>query len=449
MRFLSLSFGGLCSHSRSENFQVVGVNFTEDAMFFIEFVLFCFGLGVLELPGDFVVEDDNGAERGMSGVNFELPISNSRYVCEHQCIQRNITIQSLLCKKNLSPYLPAREIKMRRYLKSREALIANPKYQLRLPNTQNNCHSQNINNHPRGLHDLVRLYLARNQIELARHLFDQIPNPNVVLWNMMIRAYAWTGPFHQSIHLYHRMLQLGLAGIAPNSSTIVSILPTIGQANALCQGKTVHAYSVRKIFSHDVVVATGLLDMYAKCHHLSYAQKIFNALNQKNEICWSAMIGGYVICDSMRDALALYDDMVYMHGLNPTPVILASTLRACANLTDLNKGKNLHCYMIKSGINSDTTVGNSLISMYAKCGTMDDALGFLDEMVIKDSVSYSAIISGCVQNGYAEKAVLIFRKMQLSGTDPDSATMIGNVLYRYLCLLNCSLPVASILKIEE
>ena len=116
----------------------------------------------------------------------------------------------------------------------------------------------------------------------------------------------------------------------------------------------------------------------------------------------------------MRDALALYDDMVYMHGLSPMPATLASILRACAKLTDLNKGKNLHCYMIKSGISSDTTVGNSLISMYAKCGIIDDSLGFLDEMITKDIVSYSAIISGCVQNGYAEKAILIFRQMQLS-----------------------------------
>ncbi|XP_020208444.1 pentatricopeptide repeat-containing protein At3g16610 [Cajanus cajan] len=373
------------------------------------------------------------------------------------------------------------------------------------------------------LHNLARLYAARNQIELARRVFDQIPKPSIVLWNTMIRAYAWTGPFQHSIHLYHRMLQLGVtptnftfpfvlkacsalqaiqvgrqihdhvltlglqtdvyvstalldmyakcenlfdaqtifdsmshrdivawnaiiaafslhalhnqtmhlvvqmqqAGIAPNSSTLVSLLPTVGQANALRQGKAIHAYSVRKISTHDVILATGLLDMYAKCHHLSYARKIFNAVNQKNEICWSAMIGGYVICDSMRDALSLYDDMIHMHCLNPTPVTLASILRACANLTDLNKGKNLHCYLIKSGINSDTTAGNSLISMYAKCGIMDDALGFLDEMVTKDTVSYSAIISGCVQNGYAEKAILIFRQMQSSRIYPDSATMIG------------------------
>lgn len=380
-----------------------------------------------------------------------------------------------------------------------------------------------IENNTNILDKLVRCNISRNEIELARQVFDQIPKPSVILWNMMIRAYAWTGPFQQAIHLYHHMLQLrvtptnftfpfvlkacsalqaiqvgrlihnhshilGLAmdvyvstalldmyakcghlfeaqtlfnsmphrdivawnamivgfslhglhnrtmqlviqmqqaGISPNSSTLVSILPTIGQVNALRQGKVVHAYSVRKFFSDNVVVGTGLLDMYAKCHHLCYARKIFNTLNQKNEICWSAMIGGYVLCNSMRDALALYDDMVRMYGLNPTPVTIASILRAYAELTDLNRGKNLHCYAIKSGIHLDITVGNSLISMYAKCGNMDDAVGFLAEMITKDAVSYNAIISGCVQNGYAEKALHIFHKMQLSGIVPNLATMIS------------------------
>ncbi|MCH88564.1 pentatricopeptide repeat-containing protein, partial [Trifolium medium] len=341
---------------------------------------------------------------------------------------------------------------------------------------------------------LARYYISRKELQNARHVFDKIPNPSVVLWNMMIRAYAWDGPFQQSIHLYNHMLQLGVtptkftfpfvlkacsalqalqlgrvihnhahvlglsmdvyvstalldmyakcgnlfeayklfntmsymdrdivawnamiaafsfhglhvetmqlvaqmlqAGIAPNSSTLVSVLPTIGQANALRQGKAIHAHCVRKFFCDNVVLATALLDMYAKCHYLSYARKIFDNVNLKNEICWSAMIGGYVLHDSMADALALYDDMVCIYNLNPTPATLAIVLRACAQLTDLKKGKNLHCHMIKSGIQLDTTVGNSLISMYAKCGIMDGAMGFLDEMTSKDPVSYSAIISG-------------------------------------------------------
>ncbi|KAI4352036.1 hypothetical protein L6164_006325 [Bauhinia variegata] len=373
------------------------------------------------------------------------------------------------------------------------------------------------------LEKLTFLYITFKEIKLARHVFDEIPRPRVSLWNMMIRAYAWNGPFDEAIHLYYQMLELGVtptkftfpfvlkacsglqdikigreihdhaeklglgsdiyvctalvdfyakcghlaqaqklfygmphrdivawnamiagyslhalhdeiiqlvvqmqqAGICPNSSTIVAALPTVGQANALRQGKAMHGYAIRKIFSNDVVVGTGLLDMYAKCQHISYAEKIFNMMSDKNEICWSAMIGGYVICDSTREALSLYDEMVFKYGLNPTPVTLVSILRACAKVTDLNRGKQLHSYTVKSGLDLDTTVGNSLISMYAKCEIVDDAIRFFDEMISKDTVSYNAIISGCVQNGYAEKALLIFNRMQSFGIDLDLTTMLG------------------------
>jgi len=386
-------------------------------------------------------------------------------------------------------------------------------------------HPHRVSDSDAAAAQLARYHMSRNEIQLARHVFDQIPKPSVVLWNMMIRAYAWSGPFQQSIHLYLHMLQLGVtptnftfpfllkacsslqasqlgrlihthahilglsmdlyvstallhmyakcghlfqaqtlfntishqdrdivawnamiaafsfhalhaqtihsvaqmqqAGVTPNSSTLVSILPTIGQANALHQGKAIHAYYIRNFFCDNVVLQTALLDMYAKCHLLSYARKIFNTVNKKNDVCWSAMIGGYVLHDSISDALALYDDMLCIYGLNPTPATLSTMLRACAQLTDLKRGKKLHCHMIKSGMDLDTTVGNSLISMYAKCGIMDNAVGFLDEMIAKDTVSYSAIISGCVQNGYAEKALLIFRQMQSSGIAPHLETMIA------------------------
>ncbi|KAJ4713600.1 Pentatricopeptide repeat-containing protein [Melia azedarach] len=69
-------------------------------------------------------------------------------------------------------------------------------------------------------------------------------------------------------------------------------------------------------------------------------------------------------------------------------------------------------------------VGNTLLSMYAKCGIIDDAISFFNEMNQKDTVSYNATISGCSQNGYAQEALHIFHKMQLCGIEPDLATMI-------------------------
>lgn len=373
------------------------------------------------------------------------------------------------------------------------------------------------------LEKLTHLYIECDEVVLARRVFDTISNPTVIIWNLMIRAHAWHGPFEESIRLYYRMFdrgvrptkftfpfvlkacsglqamevgrevhdhakELGLdsdvfvctalidmyaksgdlgeaqkvfssmshrdvvawnamiagfslhglyddtirlvvdmqkAGTSPNSSTIVAVLPTVGQANALHQGKAMHAYSMRRSFCNGVVLETGLLDMYGRCHCTSYARKIFDKMGIKNEVCWSAMIGAYVICDSMMEALALYDEMVHQSVINATPVTLAIVLRACASLTDSSKGKRLHCHAVKSGLDLDTMVGNTFLSMYAKCGLIDDALRFFNQMVCKDTISYGAIMSGCMQNGYAEEVLRIFHRMQLSGIDPDLATMLG------------------------
>lgn len=372
------------------------------------------------------------------------------------------------------------------------------------------------------LEKLAHLYIACDEVKVARRVFDKIPTPTVILWNLMIRAYAWHGPYEEAIRLYYRMLEVGVrptkftfpfvlkacsglqaievgrevhdlakglgldsdlfvctalidvyaksgdlgeaqkvfysmphkdvvawnamiagfslhglyddtirlvvemqkAGTTPNSSTIVGVLPTVGQANALSQGKAMHAYSLRRSFCNDVVLGTGLLDMYGKCLCISYARRIFDMMGVRNEVCWSAMIGAYDVCDYMIEALALYDEMVLKTTINTTPVTLAIILRACARLIDFGRGRRLHSYAIKSGLELDTMVGNTLLSMYAKCGVIDDALRLFDQMVFKDTVSYSAIMSGCMQNGYAEEVLLVFRWMQLCAVQPDVATML-------------------------
>ncbi|KAF8389629.1 hypothetical protein HHK36_024148 [Tetracentron sinense] len=384
---------------------------------------------------------------------------------------------------------------------------------------RNNTH---INN-PIVLEKLTFLYIKCSETEHARLVFDTIPNPNAILRNSMIRAYAWNGPFYKAIDLYYQMLESGVGptkftfpfvlkacsrlqaledgkeihdhitrigldsdvfvctalidlyakcgclheaqrvfdtmsqkdvvawnamiagsslhglyedtielvikmqkvGTSPNSSTIVAVLPAVAQAKALSQGKGIHSYCVRRGIDKDLVVGTALLDMYAKCKCLASVQTIFNFMGDKNEVTWSSMIGAYVLCDHMREALGLFDQMMLKDALNPTPVSLGSVLRACAKLIDVSRGRKIHCYAIKSGLVLEIMVGNTLLSMYAKGGMIDDAIRFFNEMESKDTVSYSAIISGCVQNGNAEEGLLTFHKMQLSGIDPDLATMVG------------------------
>ncbi|KAL0406450.1 UNVERIFIED_CONTAM: Pentatricopeptide repeat-containing protein, chloroplastic [Sesamum latifolium] len=221
------------------------------------------------------------------------------------------------------------------------------------------------------------------------------------------------------------VLEMQRNGVEPNSATIVAITPVIGEAGRLREGKTIHGFCLRRCFNDDVVVGTGLLDMYGKCGQLVYAKKIFGAMGLKNEVTWSAMIGACVICNSTREGMELFGKMRMEVGESPSPVMLVTIIRGCAKLNDLSMGRQLHCNTIKLGFNFELMVANTVLSMYAKCGSITDAVRFFEQMQVKDSVSYSGIISGSVQNGYAEEALQLFHKMQLVGIEPEMATMMG------------------------
>lgn len=145
----------------------------------------------------------------------------------------------------------------------------------------------------------------------------------------------------------------------------------------------------------------------------------------RNEVTWSALVGGFVLCGRMLEAFSLFKDMLAQGLCFLSPTSVASALRACANLSDLCLGKQLHALLAKSGLHTDLTAGNSLLSMYAKAGLIDQATTLFDQMVVKDTVSYSALVSGYVQNGKADEAFRVFRKMQACNVQPDVATMVS------------------------
>jgi pentatricopeptide repeat protein len=145
----------------------------------------------------------------------------------------------------------------------------------------------------------------------------------------------------------------------------------------------------------------------------------------RNEVTWSALIGGFVLCDRMVQAFSLFKDMLAQGLCFLSPTSVASALRVCASLADVRVGTQLHALLVKSGIHANLTAGNSLLSMYAKAGLIDETMSLFDEMAVKDTVSYSAVLSGYVQNGKAEEAFAVFKKMQTCNVEPDVATMVS------------------------
>ena len=110
--------------------------------------------------------------------------------------------------------------------------------------------------------------------------------------------------------------------------------------------------------------------------------------------------------------------------MKPDSVAMASVITACANLGALQHGEATHAYLIRSGFGWDVSVGNALIDMYAKCGRIETACQCFDKMSKKD-VSWTSMIGGFSQNGYANKAIALFCQMPLTDVIPNSVTAVS------------------------
>jgi len=114
--------------------------------------------------------------------------------------------------------------------------------------------------------------------------------------------------------------------------------------------------------------------------------------------------------------------------VQPDAVTFVGVLNACASIVALEEGKYAHEQIIQSGCEADVFVGNSLIDMYAKCGSMEDAQRVFNEMPSHNVVSWTTMLQGCPMHGHGKEALQHFEKMCEEGVKPDIAT--------FLCLLS-------------
>eukprot|EP01018_Ginkgo_biloba_P019490 Gb_31546 [translate_table: standard] len=267
---------------------------------------------------------------------------------------------------------------------------------------------------------LIDMYGKCGCIETASHVFDKMSTRNVVSWNSIIVAYVQNG--HANEALKH-LNQMQLADMKPDSATMVSVLPACAQLAALQQGKRIHGVIVRRGFESDVFVGTALIDMYAKCGCIEVSRRLFDNMFKRDVVSWNAIIAGYAQNGQAAEALTLFNQM-YVGSMKPNSATMVNVLPACAHLTTLQHGKLIHSYIVKSGFDLDVSVGNSLIDMYAKCGSIEIAHKLFDKMSKRDVVSWNTIIAGYGMHGYGEDAIEYFSQMQQTVMKPDHITFI-------------------------
>lgn len=289
--------------------------------------------------------------------------------------------------------------------------------------TLNQVHAQIIIT---GLHQnsvlgskLNKKYAIHGYVEDAHQVFNEICQPNSFLWNTLIRGYARNGDFGSTLRLYY---QLKNAGIRPDNFTFLSALKACGTTSSLQVGKEIHNHIIKEGFGSDAFVSALLVDMYAKCRELRDACKMFEKMSERDVVSWTTLIVGYAQNGHLNEALTLFYQM-QLEGFTPDLVTAMSLVSACAQVGALQQGKRIHNYIIRSGFESDVSVMNSLVDMYAKCRVIEFACQLFERISERDVISWSAMISGCAKNGFASEALILLNRMQQSCIKPNLITM--------------------------
>ena len=164
--------------------------------------------------------------------------------------------------------------------------------------------------------------------------------------------------------------------------------------------------------------------MYTACNEMDCARRVFDKIWEPCVVTYNAMITGYARGSRPNEALSLFREL-QARNLKPTDVTMLSVLSSCALLGALDLGKWMHEYVKKNGFNRFVKVNTALIDMYAKCGSLDDAVCVFENMAARDTQAWSAMIMAYAIHGHGLKAVSLFKEMRKAGTEPDEITFLG------------------------
>lgn len=262
---------------------------------------------------------------------------------------------------------------------------------------------------------LLDMYVKCGNIRDARSVLDELCTSDLVSWTAMIVGYAQSGYPDKAFELF---IDKKWADLLPNCVTIASVLSACSQLGNLNVGRTVHSLGI-KLGIEDPAVINALVDMYAKCRMIGDARYIFETASDKDVIAWNSIICGYSQNGSVYEALELFHQM-RLDTISPDAVTMVSIFSACASLGAIQVGSSLHAYSIKQSLlSSSVYVGTALLNFYAKCGDAQSARMIFDGMREKNTVTWSAMISGYGMQGDGSGSLALFSDMLKEELQPN------------------------------
>ncbi|KAI5075933.1 hypothetical protein GOP47_0010009 [Adiantum capillus-veneris] len=262
---------------------------------------------------------------------------------------------------------------------------------------------------------LIDFYVKCKCLREAKLLFNSLQKRDAVSWGALMSGYAQHGQDHLVFECFYEILS---KGIQPNEFIFICALKVASKLEALREGQEIHDVLLGHKLEQDTQVGNALVDMYSKCGCLDDAHCVFIKVELKSETSWGAIMSGFTQQGDSGRALEIFQEL-HSKGFKANNFILSCALKACGSKGHFVQGKLIHFQIIASSMEADAVVGNAIVDMYAKCGSVFEARKVFNNLTFRNTTTWGTMIIGYTQNGFGTLAIELFEKMQQDGACPN------------------------------
>ncbi|CAH8386949.1 unnamed protein product [Eruca vesicaria subsp. sativa] len=268
---------------------------------------------------------------------------------------------------------------------------------------------------------LAGLYASLRVFDVALKLFDEMPERNLAVFNLMLRCYCESGDSEGLFGVYRRM---GVEGVDENGLSYCYMIRGCSNDRLLCEGKQLHSLVVKSGWNVcNVFVANALVDLYSACGDLYGSKTSFDDIPEQDVISWNSIVSVCVDYGSVLESLDLFRKMQFW-GKRPSVRSFMSFLNFGSRNCDIEFGKQIHCYILKMGFDvSSLHVQSALIDMYGKCNDTESSVSVYQSLPDLSLECCNSLMTSLMHSGITKDIIEMFGLMIDEGTGIDEVTL--------------------------